>query len=128
MGTIVIYNRGIRGATTVERNDQEEIYAATEELVAEMIRCNGIDPEMVSNIWITVTGDLNAAFPAVAVRRQPGWDFVPLMCALEIPVEGSLPRCIRLMIQINTEKSQREIGHVYQRGATVLRPDLVGRK
>lgn len=123
----MIYNRGIRGATTVEQNDREEIYAATEELVAEMIERNGIDPETVSNVWITVTQDLNAAFPAVAVRKREGWDFVPLMCALEVPVEGSLPRCIRLMIQVNTEKSQREIEHVYQRGATVLRPDLARR-
>lgn len=123
----MIYNRGIRGATTVEHNDREEIYAATQELVAEMIDRNGIQPETVSNIWITVTHDLDAAFPAVAVRRQSGWDFVPLMCALEIPVEGSLPRCIRLMIQVNTEKGQREINHVYQRGATVLRPDLARR-
>ncbi|OWR29233.1 chorismate mutase [Saccharibacillus sp. O23] len=122
-----MYNRGIRGATTVEQNDREEIYAATEELVAEMIERNGIDPETVSNVWITVTHDLNAAFPAVAVRKRQGWDFVPLMCALEVPVEGSLPRCIRLMIQVNTEKSQREIEHVYQRGATVLRPDLARR-
>ncbi len=121
------YNRGIRGATTVEHNEREEIYAATEELVAEMIKRNSIDPETVSNVWITVTHDLDAAFPAVAVRKRAGWDFVPLMCALEVPVAGSLPRCIRLMIQVNTEKSQREIEHVYQRGATVLRPDLARR-
>ncbi|GGO04380.1 hypothetical protein GCM10010969_29540 [Saccharibacillus kuerlensis] len=112
----------------MEQNSSEDIYAATEELVAEMIQRNEIDPETVSNIWITVTHDLDAAFPAVAVRRQPGWDFVPLMCAMEIPVEGSLPRCIRLMIQVNTEKGQREIQHVYQRGATVLRPDLARQK
>ncbi|MDO3409611.1 chorismate mutase [Saccharibacillus sp. CPCC 101409] len=119
-----MYNRGIRGATTVEQNDREEIYVATEELAAEMIRRNAVDPELVSNVWITVTHDLDAAFPAVAIRKQPGWDFVPLMCAMEIPVEGSLPRCIRLMIQVNTGKGQREIQHVYQRGAVVLRPDL----
>lgn len=124
----MIYNRGIRGATTVEYNDRDEIYAATEALVAEMIERNAIDPETVSNVWITVTHDLDAAFPAVAVRKRAGWDFVPLMCALEVPVEGSLPRCIRLMIQVNTEKNQREIRHVYQQGATVLRPDLAGQK
>ncbi|MCQ4085793.1 chorismate mutase [Saccharibacillus sp. JS10] len=123
-----MYNRGIRGATTVEHNDREEIYDATEALVTEMIERNDIDPETVSNVWITVTHDLNAAFPAVAVRRRSGWDFVPLMCALEVPVEGSLPRCIRLMIQVNTEKSQRDIRHVYQQGATVLRPDLANQK
>ncbi|MNH43822.1 Chorismate mutase AroH [compost metagenome] len=60
----------------------------------------------------------------MAIRQLDGWDMVPLMCALEIPVAGSLPKCIRLMVQVNTDKSQREMKHVYLNGAQMLRPDL----
>ncbi|MNP70812.1 Chorismate mutase AroH [compost metagenome] len=71
-----------------------------------------------------MTHDLDTAFPAKAIRQLDGWDMVPLMCALEVPVAGSLPKCIRLMVQVNTDKSQREIKHVYLNGAQALRPDL----
>ncbi|GGA23108.1 chorismate mutase [Paenibacillus physcomitrellae] len=119
-----MFNRGIRGATTVQRNDEQEILQATEELLKEIIERNELYPETVGSVWITMTTDLDAAFPARAVRAIEGWDFVPLMCATEIPVKGSLPLCIRVMIQANTEKSQREMRHVYLRDAQVLRPDL----
>ncbi|MDP1508704.1 chorismate mutase [Paenibacillus sp. CMAA1739] len=119
-----MYNRGIRGATTVANNEANEILEATSQLLDEIVSYNEIQPEDISNVWITVTHDLDAAFPAMAIRKLDGWDMVPLMCALEIPVPGSLPKCIRLMVQVNTDKSQREIKHVYLNGAQALRPDL----
>ncbi|NMO96977.1 chorismate mutase [Paenibacillus lemnae] len=117
-------NRGIRGATTVSSNDEQEILEGTIVLLREMINRNQLDPEYISNIWITMTQDLDAAFPAKAIRGLEGWDLVPLMCSVEIPVKGSLPRCIRLMVQVNTEKSQKDIRHVYLNEAQRLRPDL----
>ncbi|MGY5486391.1 chorismate mutase [Paenibacillus sp. ALE2] len=119
-----MYNRGIRGATTVTNNEANEILEATSQLLEEIVSYNEIQPEDISNVWITVTHDLDAAFPAMAIRQLDGWDMVPLMCALEIPVAGSLPKCIRLMVQVNTDKTQREMKHVYLNGAQMLRPDL----
>ncbi|ANA82044.1 chorismate mutase [Paenibacillus vortex V453] len=119
-------NRGIRGATTVTRNDEQEIVQETLRLLEEMVRRNELQPEYISNIWITMTQDLDAAFPAKAIRQLEGWDLVPLMCSVEIPVQGSLPRCIRFMVQVNTDKSQSEIKHVYLNEAKRLRPDLSG--
>lgn len=119
-----MFVRGIRGATTVEINEENEILAATTELLNEIISANGIVPEELACVYITVTHDLTATFPAKAIRAMEGWELVPLMCSLEIPVEGSLPRCIRLMVMANTEKKQDEINHVYQKEAMRLRPDL----
>lgn len=121
-------NRGIRGATTVTRNDEQEIVQETLRLLEEMVRRNELEPEYISNIWITMTQDLDATFPAKAIRQLDGWDLVPLMCSVEIPVQGSLPRCIRFMVQVNTDKSQSEIKHVYLNEAKRLRPDLSGSK
>lgn len=120
-----MYNRGIRGATTVRHNDEQEILTATAELLNEIVAKNNLDPEYIGSVWITMTTDLDAAFPARAVRQINGWDYVPIMCATEIPVKGSLPRCIRLMIQVNTDKAQREMQHIYLNEAKALRPDLV---
>ncbi len=116
--------RGIRGAITVDRNDAEEIVAATETLLREMIRANDVAAADVSFVLISVTDDITAAFPAQALRRLDGWTYVPVMCTREIPVPGSLPRCIRVMMTVATEKQQEEICHVYLKGAVVLRPDL----
>ncbi|MGM1020556.1 MAG: chorismate mutase [Bacillota bacterium] len=123
-----MYNRGIRGATTVANNEENEILEATCLLLKEIVSYNEVQPEDISNVWITVTHDLNATFPAKAIRQLDGWDMVPLMCSLEIPVEGSLPKCIRLMVQVNTVKTQREIKHVYLNGAQALRPDLASQE
>lgn len=119
-------NRGIRGATTVTRNEEQEILQETLRLLEEIVRRNDLQPEYISNIWITMTQDLDAAFPARAIRQLEGWDLVPLMCSVEIPVKGSLPRCIRFMVQVNTDKSQSEIKQVYLNEAKRLRPDLSG--
>ncbi|AKG35410.1 chorismate mutase [Paenibacillus durus] len=117
-------NRGIRGATTVTRNDEAEILRETVLLLREMVERNDIIAEDICSVWITMTTDLDATFPARAIREIEGWELVPLMCATEIPVKGSLPKCIRLMVQVNTDKSQREIRHVYLNEAQKLRPDL----
>lgn len=119
-----MYVRGIRGATTVDHNDTDEIWNATRQLFEQMIIKNEIQPHQVAYVWLTMTKDLNAAFPAQAIRHLSGWNFVPLMCAAEISVEGSLARCIRLMVSINTTKEQHEIYHVYLNAAVDLRPEF----
>ena len=116
--------RGIRGATTVETNAREAILDATHELLAELIRANNIKKEDVASAFFSTTPDLNAEFPAVAARNGFGWSNVALMCGHEMSVPGSLQMCLRIMLHVNTELSQAEIVHVYQRGAAALRPDL----
>jgi len=120
-----MFVRGIRGATTVERNDEQEILTATGELLHQIVQANDFRPEDICSVFITVTGDITATFPARAIRTMVGWELVPLMCSLEVPVENSLPRCIRLMVQVNTTKGQAEINHVYLKEAQALRPDIV---
>lgn len=120
--------RGIRGAVTVEANEASLISEATLTMVREIMSSNDMDPADICSVLITVTQDLDDSFPAQAVRQLPGWELVPLMCALEVPVKGSLERCVRLMVLVNTEKSQKEIHHVYLGGAQALRPDLAKAK
>ncbi|AMM93680.1 chorismate mutase [Peribacillus simplex] len=116
--------RGIRGATTVEKDSEMEVIAAVEKLMAEIIQVNEIDPDMVASVFFSATDEIRSVFPAKALRKFEGWTYVPVTCMKEIPVSNSLPFCIRVMIHVNTAKSQKEIQHVYQAGATVLRPDL----
>lgn len=120
-----MYCRGIRGATTVERNDRDEILAATKELLELIIRQNDLHPEDIASAIFTVTADLDAAFPALAAR-QMGWTDVPLLCAREIPVPGSLSKCIRVLLHVNTTRSTAEMRHIYIRGAVNLRSTLNG--
>ena len=115
--------RGVRGATTVEINSRDEILRATRQLLALMIRRNAIDSKDVGSAIFTVTKDLDAEFPALAAR-QMGWLDVPLLCGYEVSVTGSLPHCIRILLNWNTEKIQSEIHHVYIHDAIKLRPDL----
>ncbi|MBM7094649.1 MULTISPECIES: chorismate mutase [Alteribacter] len=117
--------RGIRGAATVEDNAAEEILSATKSLISEIIEKNKVHPEEISHIWITVSPDLNATFPARALRDLEGFDRVPVMCAQEIPVDGALERCIRMMVTAETSLSQAAVQHVYSGEAVRLRPDLV---
>ena len=116
--------RGIRGATTVEHNNAAEIREATMELLKMILHENQLSTEDLVSAIFTVTSDLNADFPASSAR-EIGWQLVPLLCATEIPVPGSLPHCIRVLLHVNTERSQREIRHVFLRNATSLRKDLV---
>ncbi|RXJ03950.1 chorismate mutase [Anaerobacillus alkaliphilus] len=116
--------RGIRGAITVINNEEQEIIKATERLIKEIIILNQVAPENVAHIIITVTEDLNATFPAKALRSFEGWTYVPVMCSREIPVPKSLPKCIRVMLTVNTSSAQADIKHVYLEDAIHLRPDL----
>jgi len=117
--------RGVRGATTADDNTSEAILKATRELLALMIRVNGIWPDDVASAIFTTTPDLDAEFPALAAR-QLGWMHVALMCGHELDVPGALKRCIRVLIHWNTDKSADEVLHVYIKGAAKLRPDLSG--
>jgi chorismate mutase len=116
--------RGVRGATTVGGNNEDEIISATEELIEKLVESNHIQPDTVASVLISTTEDIDAVFPAKALRKFAGWTFVPVMCMREIPVPNSLQLCIRIMMHLNTVQSQEEIKHVYLRGAKVLRPDL----
>lgn len=116
--------RGIRGAITVNNNTKEEIIKFTKELLITLQKENDFKIEDIVSVFFSVTPDLNAAFPARAAREL-GWDKVPLFEMQEIGVPGSLPRCIRILIQINCSKNQTEIKHCYLRGARILRKDLV---
>lgn len=116
--------RGIRGATTVKKDGREEVLSSTRELLREILAANsGLDKRDIASAVFTTTADLTAAFPALAAR-QIGWDQVPMLCTHEIPVPGSLPACIRVLIHWNTVKEQEEIQHVYLKEAKSLRPDL----
>jgi chorismate mutase len=119
--------RGIRGATTVESNSREEILDATKELLASIIEANEIEHDHVASIIFTTTVDLNAEFPAVAAR-EAGWTDVALQCMHDMNVPGSLARCVRILVHVNTERSNAELQHIYLRGARRLRTDLVERQ
>jgi chorismate mutase len=116
--------RGVRGAITVNSNTKEEIIKITKELLIALKRENNIKIEDIVSVFFSATSDLNATFPAQAAREL-GWDKVPLFDMQEIEVPKSLPKCIRILIQINCQKSQTEIKHCYLRGAKILRKDLV---
>ena len=119
----MLYCRGIRGATTVERNNREEILAATKELLLLMIEKNDLHKEDLASAIFTVTDDLDAVHPALAARSKAiGWMDISLMCAREIPVPDSLGKCIRVLLHVNTTRTNDEIQHVYIRGAVNLRP------
>ena len=115
--------RGVRGATTADSNSKEDLLVATRQLLALMIRQNDIDSDDVASILFSTTRDLNAEFPALAAR-QLGWLDVPLICTHEIDVPGSIGSCVRVLMHWNTEKSQKEIVHIYMKEAVKLRPEL----
>jgi chorismate mutase len=106
----------------VAHNDPDEILAATDELLRALIEANELQPDDIVSALFTVTRDLDAAFPARAAEEF-GWNIVALLHATEIPVPGSLPKCIRLLVHAYTGRGRAEIKHCYLRGATVLRPD-----
>lgn len=118
--------RGIRGATTIATNRAEDILEATRELLQKMIQANGVVADKVACVLFTTTPDLNAEFPAAAARELPGWSGVALLCGHEMEVPGSLPRCLRILMLVNTEKGADEIEHVYLRGAEGLRSGKAG--
>jgi len=119
----LMYCRGIRGATTVDHNDREEILAATTELLQLMVLENNVLVEDIASASFTVTDDLDAVFPAQAAR-QIGWNEVALICMREIPVPNSLGKCIRVLLLVNTTRGASEMQHVYIHGAVSLRPEF----
>lgn len=116
--------RGIRGAICVSEDQPDAILEATHTLLEAIIEAN---PQLlIKDIacgFFTTTEDLSAAYPAQAAREM-GWGEVPMICSQEIPVPGGLPRCIRVLLQWNTELPQDEINHIYLGSAAKLRPDL----
>ena len=115
--------RAIRGATTVSENAVPAIREAVSELLDAIESRNQIDPEDIVSVIFTTTRDLTAIFPAAIARERADWENVPLLDVQQMYVEGSLERCIRVLIQINTCKPQIEIHHSYLRQAQNLRPD-----
>jgi len=116
--------RGIRGATTVEEDSPQAIVDATQELLGALLDENGIVRSDVAAAWFTTTRDLTAEFPAVAARRM-GWAEVPMLCGHEMELaagqDGNVPRCIRVLVLVNTERAASELRFVYLRGASRLR-------
>ena len=112
--------RGIRGATIADDNTGEAIHGATTELLEALIEENSVEEADVASVIFTMTPDLNAAFPAAAARRL-GWNSTALLGAVETDVPGSLNRCIRILILVNTRKEPQELVNVYLRGTDTLR-------
>lgn len=116
--------RGIRGAIDVSEDESDVILEATETLLKAILEANPrLSSEDIACGIFTSTQDLTAAYPARSAREM-GWDAVPMICSQEIPVPGGLPRCIRVLLQWNTELPQHEIQHIYLGAAASLRPDL----
>ncbi len=118
--------RAIRGAITVAADEPSLILRATVELLRDMMERNHLADEDLVSAFLTVTPDLTSAFPAGAARIL-GLDDLPVLCAMEIPVPGALPRCVRAMLHVLTHRPRAGIAHSYLHGAEVLRPDRVAR-
>lgn len=112
--------RGVRGATVAEDNTATAIRGAIRELVTEMVEKNQIEPDDLASAMFTTTPDLNASFPAEAIRLM-GWEYVPMLGAVEMAKPGAPGRCIRVLLMWNTSRGPRDIEHVYLRGTDRLR-------
>jgi len=108
-----LYCRGVRGAITVPANNKESIIAATKELLKEMVLANDVKTDDISAILFTTTSDLNAEFPAAATREIDWPQHLALLCGHEMNVPNSLPRCLRVLMLVNTKKTSDEIIHIY---------------
>lgn len=115
--------RAIRGAVQVTADERELVLEATSELLAEVLKRNELDNGELISIVFTATPDLTAEFPALAARRL-GLTDVPLMCAVEIDVANAMPRVVRLMAHVDTDRPRTQLAHVYLRGAQALRLDI----
>lgn len=122
---MTIVCRGVRGATTIEKDSPEEIFAATEELLKRMLESNQIQPEDIASVIFTTTPDVTSEYPAVAARKLPGWSDMALLCTHEMAVPQGLKKCIRILLLWNTGKTASEINHIYIKEAVNLRPDIV---
>ncbi len=113
----------LRGATTVDKNDTDEIILRTKQLLSDIIKKNGLNCDRIVSIIFTATIDLDAVYPAVAAREL-GMNEVPLICCQEMNTANSLPKCLRLLMHVRTDYETKP-QHVYLRGAISLRPDLI---
>ncbi|MGL5792973.1 MAG: chorismate mutase [Waterburya sp.] len=116
--------RGLRGATTVNRNSVTAITQAVNELLDVLIVENQIVPGDIASVFFSVTSDLNALFPAAIARQRPGWEYISLLDVQHLDVANSLERCIRILIHLNTPLPQQALRPVYLHQASRLRPDL----
>ena len=117
--------RAIRGATQLVEDTREQMLERVTEMVTEVMSANELDVDDFISVIFTATSDLVSEFPAYAARRL-GFGDVPLICARELEIAGSMPRVVRMMLHTETELSRDKIQHVYLHGATALRPDLTG--
>jgi len=113
--------RALRGATTVDADIAQQVAERTQALLKEMVERNGVGHDDIVSVLFTTTGDLRSMFPATAAR-EVGFGDVPLICARELDIEGATPRCIRVLMHIETARQQ--LHHIYLEGARGLRDDL----
>ena len=121
--------RGIRGAIRVRGNTRKDIFTGTKRLMRALLRENRVEPDNVAACFFTMTPDLNADFPAYAARElaqkvNPTWKHIPMICAQELSVPGSLDRVVRILIMVNTDAPPEKIRHQYMGDTKCLRPDL----
>lgn len=112
--------RALRGATTLESDTKEQMFERVPALLAEMLQANQITPADVISVLFTATGDIHCAFPATAARTV-GFGDVPLICATELDIDNATPLCVRVMMQIQTERAREDLHHIYLEGAKNLR-------
>lgn len=115
--------RAVRGAIQVDRDEPADVLAATRELLTSVMAGNGLAAADLISIFFTLTPDLTSCFPAMAARDM-GLTDVPLLCATEVDVPDALPRVVRLLAHVESDRPRSAVHHVYLRGATRLRPDL----
>lgn len=120
-----MYQRGIRGAITVDNNTIDDVTSAVVELISEIKKQNNYKEEDISNVIFTLTDDIDCVYPAKIAREKfENWKHVPMVCFNEMKIQNSLKKCLRILITVNTELAQNEIKHVYLKGAQNLRKDL----
>lgn len=115
--------RAVRGATQLESDVREHMLDRVAEMVLDVMESNGLTVDDFISVVFTATGDLHSEFPAYAARRL-GFGEVPLICARELEIEGSMPRVVRMMAHVETDLPRADITHVYLHGAANLRRDL----
>ncbi len=115
--------RAVRGAIQVDEDDRQQVLDATTELLQTVLERNGLTPEDIISVLFTATPDLTSEFPAYAAR-QMGFVDVPLLCASEIAVAGAMPRVLRVLAHVETDRPRADIKHSFLRGAAALRRDL----
>jgi chorismate mutase len=115
--------RALRGATTLDEDTPEQMYTRVKELLAALFERNRLESDDIVSVFLTATPDLRSAFPATAARAF-GLEDVALLGAQELDVEGAMPRCVRVLLHVETDRSRSELKHVFLEGAIHLRPDL----